>query len=148
MKLNKKGWGLVTELVVILIAIILLVYSVYGLNQLGLIRNMNDALGPGIKPDLVISGKTISYESVEGTLISASQEYVVDKYNNDFVGDQLVIRVSHLIKNGYISTIRDVKNKECSGYVIATKNTTSISYTPYLKCKNYETAGYSEEYDW
>lgn len=147
MKLNKRGWGLVAEIIIILIAVILLVYAIYGLNQLGLIRNMDEAL-PGIKPDLIISGETTNYYEVENSIIEASKQYVSDRYSNDFVGDKLVIRVNHLIKNSYLSTIRDENNKECSGYVMVIKNETDVSYTPYLKCNSYQSDGYEEEYDW
>lgn len=147
MRINKKGWSLVAELIAILVAVILLVYAVYGLNQLGLIRNMNEAI-PLIKPDLIISGKTISYENVEDTLIDASKKYVEDRYNNDLVQNETILRVSHLIKNGYLSTIRDTKSKECSGYVMVVKNEEDVSYYPYLKCSNYTSEGYKDEYDW
>lgn len=147
MKFNKRGWGLVGELVVVLLVVAMLVYVIYGLNNLGLIRDMDKALGTDVFPDLVISGKTVSYSSVEDNLISASQKYVSDNYGNN-IDTAITIRVSHLIKNGYISTIRDKDNKECSGYVIVSKLDEDIIYTPYLKCDEYETKGYNEKYDW
>ena len=45
MFMNKKGWSLVGELLAFLVAVILLVYVIYMLNKLGLIRNINEALG-------------------------------------------------------------------------------------------------------
>ncbi len=147
MKLNKRGWGLVIELIIVLLAVIMLVYAIYGLNRMGLIRNLNEALGPGIKPDLVISGKTIKYETVEQSLIEAGEEYIKNNYNNSIDSD-IYIRVNHLVKNDYISTIRDSNNKECSGYVVASKMSDAIKYTPYLKCSKYESGGYNKEYDW
>lgn len=147
MKVNKRGWSLVVELVAILIAVILLVYVVYGLNKLGLVRNMNEAL-PGIKPDLIISGKTTSYQNVESDLIDASKKYVEVKYNGEFTGNEIVIRVSHLVKNGYMSTIRDTNGKECSGYIMVIKSDGTIGYNPYLKCSKYASDGYESEYDW
>lgn len=141
MKLNKNGWSIVTELVVLLIAIVLLVFVIFGLNKLGLIRNMNEALGVDVLPELVISGKKISYESVETELINASKDYVYDKYGENLLEDEIRIETSQLIKNSYISTIRDSNNKECTGYVIV-KNAEVKSYRAYLKCSKYTTPGY------
>lgn len=147
MKLNKNGWGLVVEVVIILVVIILLVYAIFGLNKLGLIRNVNEALGSDVLPDLVISGKTLTYSVVENNLIEASKDYVDDNYNGDIYSDT-TIKISRLIKEGYISTIRDSDNNECSGYVMVTKASGVTEYSPYLKCSEYETQGYNEEYDW
>jgi hypothetical protein len=145
--MNKKGWTLVGELIAFLIAVILLVYSIYGLNRMGLVRDINKAV-PLLKPELIISGKNVNYDVVESDLIEATKKYVLEQYNNDFSEGTLIVRISHLIKNNYISTIRDNKNKTCSGYVKVIRGEYDLTYTPYLKCSEYVSAGYEAEYDW
>ena len=145
--MNKNGWTLVGELVALLIAVILLVYVIFGLNRMGLVRDMEEAI-PGVKPDLVIRGKQVNYDTVENDLIDASKRYVADKYSNSFDGEALIIRVSQLTKNGYMSTIRDNKNKVCSGYVRVFNDGVNYIYSPYLKCSQYVSEGYEAEYDW
>ena len=146
--MNKKGWTLVGELVVFLIAVILLIYAVYGIHTLGLLREDAGEI-PGVKPQLILGGKTVNYEYVEGVLVDATKRYVLDKYNNNFSGDTIVVRVNHLVKEGYMSTIRDSSRKTCSGYVEVFKTGESgLSYSPYLKCSKYTSFGYKEEYDW
>ncbi len=148
MKLNKNGWGLVTELIFILLAVILLVYAIYGLNRFGLVRDMDDALGPLNRPDLIVSGKKSDYSTVESELIESTKEYVEDKYGNVIEEEYVIVRISHLVKNGYIGTIRDTENNKCTGYVKVTNNFDVINYNPYLKCSKYETTGYESEHDW
>lgn len=130
-----------------LIAVIGLIYAVYGLGVLGLLKDSNKTI-PGVKPQLIISGKTVNYESVEANLIDATRSYVLDKYNNDFNGEVIIVRINTLIGSGYISTIRDNRNRKCSGYVKVYKNKYNLSYSPYLKCSNYTSVGYESDYDW
>lgn len=144
--MNKKGWTLVGELVVFLVVIIFLIYSIYGLYRFGLVRNMHDAV-PIVKPQLIISGETVNYEIVENKLIDASKRYVYDKYSNNINGDVLILRVNHLIDEGYLSTIRDTNSKVCSGYV-KVYNNGNLTYSPYLKCSKYTSFGYESEYDY
>lgn len=147
MKLNKNGWGLAVEIIIILGVIAMLVYAIYGLNQLGLVKNMNQALGTDVLPDLIISGETVTYSIAEADLIAATKAYVKDIYNGDISSDT-TIKLSRLTKDGYMSPMRDKNNKSCSGYVMVTNVSQDIIYTPYLKCEDYKTPGYNEEYDW
>lgn len=147
MKLNKNGWGLAVEIVIILGVIAMLVYAIYGFNQLGLIKNMNQALGTDVLPDLIISGEKVTYSIAEQDLINATKAYVKDIYNDEISSDT-TIKLSRLTKDGYISPIRDKNNKACSGYVMVTNASENITYAAYLKCDDYKTTGYNEEYDW
>lgn len=144
--MNKKGWTLVGELVVFLIVVIGLIYAVYGLGVLGLMKNENK-LVPGIKPQLIISGRTVNYETVESNLIDATKRYVFDKHNNDFNSDVIIVRINTLIEHGYINTIRDSRNKKCSGYVKVYKSGYDLNYYPYLNCSTYTSLGYEKDYD-
>ena len=145
--MNKKGWTLVGELFVFLIVVIGLIYAVYGFGVLGLMKEDNK-ITPGIKPELIISGKTVSYDAVESNLIDASKKYVFDKYNNNFSGEVIIVRINTLVESGYTSTIRDNRNKKCSGYVKIYKDNYSLSYSPYLRCSTYTSIGYEKDYDW
>ena len=144
--MNKKGWTLVGELVIFLIVVIGLIYAVYGLGVLGLMKNENKIV-PGVAPQLIISGRTVNYEVVESHLVDATKKYVFDKYNNDFNGNTIIVRINTLIESGYESTIRDSKNKKCSGYVKVYKTDYGLNYYPYLNCSTYTTLGYEKDYD-
>ena len=145
--MNKRGWTLVGELFAFLVVVILLIYAIYALNKLGLVRDMDEAI-PGSKPTLTISGKHVNYDTVENNLVEASKKYVKDKFNDRFDDEVVIVRVSQLVKSGYISTIRDNKNKTCSGYVRVYSNGITNTYSPYLRCSQYISTGYEEEYDW
>lgn len=147
MKLNKNGWGLAVEIIIILGVIVALVWAVYGFNKFGLVRNMNEALGTDILPDLIISGEKVTYSIAEKNLIDASKAYIKDVYG-DTTNIDTTIKLSRLIKDGYISTIRDKDNNACSGYVMVSNVSENVNYDAYLKCDDYKTTGYNEEYDW
>ena len=69
-------------------------------------------------------------------------------YNNNFNGETIIVRVNTLVQSGYISTIRDNRNKKCSGYIKVNKNNYDLDYKPYLKCSTYTSLGYEIDYDW
>lgn len=127
---DKKGWGLVSELLVILIVIVLLMYSAVGLNKLGLLRH-DTKTNYYDKPELVVSGKIVSYDQVEEKIIMAFSNYR-EKVNAE------TVTLGELIENGYLETIRNKNNEECIGYANYNEN----KYNVYLKCGKYITPGY------
>ena len=89
-----------------------------------------------------------AYSDIEDKMINAAKEYVNKYYENKLSEASLFLKVSTLKKYKYLDTIKDANNNECSGYVQVSKNDDeSLSYTPYLKCKNYTTSGYEERKD-
>ena len=136
--MNKNGWGLRAELLIILLFLICLVISVIGLNRVGLIgENSNSLMNPG---------DTFNYDSVEQKMITATKKY----YQENYTGTEeniIIVRTSTLQSRGYLGKLYDGKNKECSGYVKIINSKGTPIYVAYLNCPNYYTTGYEKEND-
>ena len=70
-------------------------------------------------------------------------EYYKDKYNSTS-SDTLVVSVNTLKNNGYLTSIKDEKNKDCIGYAKILNNGTCVSY---IKCSKYKTSRYDSDYE-
>lgn len=145
--LNKKGWGILEAIVFLIVFVICLLFSFWGLRKLGLLGEDNQ-----FKPSNEIKNekeeeKEFSYTDLENSIVISTKAYINDFYNNELGLDTLNIKVSQLIDNGYIKEVKDENNKNCSGYVSVYKENNENIYKAYLKCKKYETNGYEERKD-
>lgn len=145
--LNKKGWGILEAIVFLIIFIVCLLFSFWGLKKLGLLGDDNQ-----FKPSNEIKNekeeeKEFNYTDLENSIVISTKAYINDFYNNDLGLDTLNIKVSQLIDNGYIKEVKDENNKNCSGYVSVFKENNENIYKGYIKCKKYETNGYEERKD-
>ena len=138
--MKRNGWGLRVELAFILMFLVCLVFATIMLNRLGL-------LGSDGYIDNIGSG-SFSYETLENKLEESAKDYVREFYNGDTSKDMVVIRYNTLYYNGYLSKLLDKNGNSCSGYVEVYKNSNSLIYFPYVKCKKYETNGYDDSKDW
>lgn len=139
--MNKNGWGLRVELLIILMFLICLVIAVIGLNRLGLLGyNENAIIDNGTNNE--------SYSDLENKLVSATKEYFSGYLNRELEEDVLYVRSSSLYYTGYLKKLYDEKGNECSGYVQILKVGEGVIYRPYLKCKGYKTDGYDGAQDW
>ena len=77
--MNKNGWGLRVELVIILLFLICLAMACIGLNKFGLLGDNND---PIIKEPTTENIK-LYYEGLEDKLRVATREYYNAKYNDN-----------------------------------------------------------------
>ena len=86
--------------------------------------------------------KTVSYESLENSMVSAAKKYYGEnKKNLPKEGVTIKVSIDTLIEEGYLDKIVDPKDSsnECSGYVEVTNEEGEYSYLPFLTCKgNYE----------
>ncbi len=150
MKLNKNGWGYLEFFVFLIIFVICLLISAFGLKQFGLIDDdwrfvKFEDIGKDKEEE---ENKTVSYPKLREDMVSATMKYISKYYNNELGLDTLNIRVSQLKREGYISEFKDAKGNDCSGYVAVFKDDSGkIQYNPYLKCKDYQTTGYEERKD-
>ena len=139
--MKKNGWGLRAELGFILLFIFCLLIATVGLHKLGLIGGDNDAL---INLGEYTTGTgNFDYQALEDKVTIAAKKYYKDKYPYGS-SDTVIVSISTLKNNGYISGIYDSRNKECKGYAKILKTNNCISY---IKCSVYKTSGYSEEYE-
>ncbi len=150
---NKNGWGIVEAIIFIIIFIICLLFSFWGLRRLGLVDE-NLQFYPLDKKNEAKEEKKeekeekkFSYQDLETKMTQATKKYISDFYDNELGLDTLNIRVSQLIDNGYLKELKDDKKKNCSGYVSVYVLNDETIYEPYLKCKKYETKGYQERKD-
>lgn len=145
MKLNKKGWGLGVFLVFIALFIICLLSVAIALRAHGLLdENWN-----WIKPGQTTNKKDdkTDYSKLEDELVIGTKKYIEEYYNNNLGLDTLNIKVKSLVDKGFIDEPKD-KDGSCSGYVSVYLNSSDeITFKPYLKCKKYETKGYTERHD-
>lgn len=136
--MNKNGWGLRVELVIILLFLICLAMACIGLNKFGLLGDNND---PIIKEPTTENIK-LYYEGLEDKLRVATREYYNAKYN-DNNEDIVIINLTTLYDSGYISKLYDKNNKECNGYSKVINSGDSSTIISYIRCEsNYVTAGY------
>lgn len=136
--MNKNGWGLRVELVIILLFLICLAMACIGLNKFGLLGDNND---PIIKEPTTENIK-LYYEGLEDKLRVATREYYNAKYN-DNNEDIVIINLTTLYNSGYISKLYDKNNKECNGYSKVINSGDSSTIISYIRCEsNYVTAGY------
>lgn len=119
-KLNNHGWGLKEMLIISAILILFLLFVAYSI--VALYHNLDN--------------KAPVYSGLENTLIKAAIKYnaVYDSVN--------FITLQDLKEAEYIEIFTDSNDEECDGYVLMEDG----DYIPYIKCKNYKTRGFSEEY--
>jgi len=137
--MNKQGWGLRVELVIIILFLICLLISTIGLNKIGLLGENDNSL---------LEKEPYNYNKLEQELENAAKRYVKEFYNNNLEENKVIIKYTTLYNNGYVKKLKDKNYKECSGYVEAVKNSSLILYFPYIKCKEYTTNGYERRNDW
>ena len=170
MKLSKRGWGLVAFLIFIAIFIICLITSAIGFRKLGLLdENYHFVEFSQIKENRENMKKEKeekkkqkeeakkneekkakeTYSKLEEEMVKAAKSYVSKYYNNKLTGEaSLFLKVSVLQNYKYLGEVKDSDGNACSGYVAVSKNDDeTLSYTPYLKCKNYTAKGYEERKD-
>lgn len=135
--MNKYGWGLRAELAFILLFVVCLIISTIGLYQFGLLgENPNAPMNNNMQTDF-------DYSALENELSSAARKYFKDNYPYG-VDDTLIVKTSTLYSKGYLSELRDSRDKKCIGYVKILSNSNIVSY---ISCSRYKTSGYSEDYE-
>ncbi len=92
----------------------------------------------------VIDSNSNKYKPILEKMANTAKIYVSTNYTGST--DQIVIKTSKLISDGYMEELVDpTDNKKCIGYIIYDGES---SYTPYLKCsKNYKSENYSETFE-
>ena len=131
MKLDKKGWDLGRETFYIIIFAVCLIIAI-----IGIIR-MNLLLDDG--PDINIGTDSFDYSILENKLVTHSKDYI---NNKEKINSTEIITDDVLLENEYMSEFVDGTGEKCDGYVIF--DSTTDTYTPYISCFNYATAGYDK----
>ena len=140
--MNKKGWWLRVELVIILLFVICLVIVSIGLNRLGLLGENPNA------PIQDVDRETFDYTVLEKNMVEATKKYFSEYYEYEMNDTEMIVRLSTLKYNGYISDLLDENGKSCSGYTKIISSNSGIVYVGYIKCPKYTSQGYESKNDW
>ena len=142
MKIDNKGWGLTTMLLMVaVIFIALLTATFFSIRLNAMLGKQNN-------------------ESEEKLQTAVNETYYIGKMNemniavNNYVNDngvilskdKLRINLTTLVNSNYINEIYDsLSNNVCSGYSYVYLNNDNIKQiNSYLKCDNYTSIGYGE----
>ena len=150
MKLNKNGWGYAEFFAFLLVFIVCLVLTAWGLRKFGLLdenwhfvdlNNITDNNNNNNQPK-------VTYASLREDMVSATMKYISKYYDNKLGLDTLHIRVSQLKNEGLLGEFKDAEGNKCSGYVsVYLDDLNRIQYDAYLKCDDYVTSGYEARRD-
>ena len=142
MKIDNKGWGLNTMLIMVVVILVFLLIATY------FTIRMNSMLGIDNNKDEQKVQETINrayYIDKINDMTDAAEKYIND---NDIklTNDPLKISMATLVGNKYMNFIKDsVTNNNCIGYAIAYYNPSNIKVVKsYIKCENYESKGYGD----
>lgn len=147
-KLNKNGWGISSEIIMIFFFMGCLLYSIYYINKLGLLQNPDHDVIKEINKEDGINTSDTTYSDLEMDLKSSARLYVNNEYGK--VGsDTLIVTSKKLIEEGYLDEMSDPdkKNNSCSGYVEVELVNDKNEYYSYISCSKYYTEGYIKRKD-
>ncbi|MDE5587004.1 MAG: hypothetical protein K2I72_01375, partial [Bacilli bacterium] len=78
---------------------------------------------------------------------SATSTYLLERYQNQIDGVEVIVPVSSLIETAYLTTF-SVAGNSCSGYSVVQLENSSLKITPYIQCGSvYTTEGYNSSFD-
>lgn len=142
MKIDNKGWGLNTLLIMICIIVVFLLIATYFAIRLNsFMGNQNNKSEEKVQKVINQS----YYINKSNDMTDAAQKYI---YDNDIklTNNVLKISMSTLVAHNYMNAIKDsVTGNTCLGYSIAYYNENNIKIIKsYIKCDNYESKGYGE----
>ena len=146
--LNNNGWGLRVAIAFTFIFVLCLVFASILINRAGFF-DTKPVLDNGINQKNIPEDSSSDeyYENLETTVYEAIQNYSND--NPDLLSDKnsVIVNISKLKSDGYLTTLEDATGRECDGYAeVFLSNTTN--YSVYISCPNYKTTGYDERKDY
>ena len=132
MKLNNRGWGLRSMLILSAILIFFFSLAIY------FIYLLYSSLSMDLKSESDYVD-ILQYEAIEDRLKLAGENYL-EEINQEFT-EEVVIYIDDLVDADYIDYITDPNTDNlCEGYVSVKDE---VVY-PYINCDKYTTEGYEE----
>ncbi len=146
--INKKGWSLKEELILMGIIIIFLIIAIFFI-----VRMYSKGLDEPVTINPNISSSSSkkeestepTYQDLENSIKIAAITYYEYNFEEGKTQDQ-VIKLDQLVEKKLLAIPKDLKdNTDCTGYAIVriTEDYEVVS-VPYLKCSNYKTQGYQD----
>lgn len=142
MKIDNKGWGLNTMLLMIaVILIFLLVATFFAIRFNALMGNENNEDENRLQQ---VVNQTY-YINKTNEMTSAAEKYINDN-NIELTHEKTRIGMTMLVSYDYMNYITDyVSNNKCLGYSVAYLDSSNIKIIKsYIKCDNYESKGYGD----
>ena len=145
MKLDNKGWGMNTLIILICVIVVALLISTFFAIRLNkMIGNQNNKSEQ--KVEQAISKAVKDYYIIRQNRMTEAAEEYIKKEQITITKNKTKIYLSTLVSKGYTNEITDYESgRKCDGYSIAYKNPNDITIIDsYLNCDNYKTKGYGE----
>ncbi|HOP65640.1 MAG TPA: hypothetical protein PLX66_01250 [Bacilli bacterium] len=153
MKLNNHGWGFKAMLFYLVILIIFLFMAAFLIIRMYRKMDQNNfnisEYFPAGDKTTETKKETLLYSDLEVNIKNATVVYIKNYYDQELSSEKVAITLDMLKDKGVILELNDIKDKTaCDGYVLVAMNKDlSVSYDPYIKCANYTTNGYIEDYN-
>ena len=142
MKIDNKGWGLNTLILMICVIVVFLFIATYfAIRYNSMMGKQNNKSEEQVQK---VIDQTY-YINKENNMTSAAEKYIFD--NDIKLSDfKLKISLATLISNNYMDNVVDPQTqRNCSGYTLAYINESNIKIIKsFIKCQNYESKGYGE----
>lgn len=154
-KLDNRGWGFSTFVAFIGVFVLAIILIVIGASKMGIgSKNSLPIDVPVTIPSPTPSSPPASSEdnyqeqlSEYSDQIKEVAAMVVEDYENNWDGQQLVYTVSDFIQANYLNKL-EIDGNICSGYVIVSRVDSKLNYQVYLHCGSlYTTDGYQVDFD-
>ncbi|MBR1416700.1 MAG: hypothetical protein IJ572_02660 [Bacilli bacterium] len=143
MKIDNKGWGLNTMLIMVgIILIALLAVTFFSIRLNNLLGNENNE-----SENKIQNAINDSYYTNKVSEISSAMGRYINDMDISLSSTPISIDINTLISHDYLTPITDyISNNRCSGYSVAYLNNGNIRIiNSYIKCDNYTSKGYGEK---
>ena len=142
MKIDNKGWGLNTLILMIFVIVVFLFIATYfAIRYNSMMGNKNNESEQQVEKIVNQS----YYINKVNDMNDAAEQYIYD--NEIKLSENAIhINMSTLVAHNYMSYIKDsITQNICLGYTVAYYNENNIKIIKsYIKCDNYESKGYGE----
>ncbi len=142
MKIDNKGWGLNTMLIMVCVIIVFLFIATYFAIRLNsMLGNENNESEKNVQRIVDQS----YYISKANNMTEAAEKYIIDN-EIKLSSNPLRINMAILVNNGYMNPIKDsITNNNCRAYSECYIDSNDIKIIKsYIKCDNYESKGYGD----
>ena len=142
MKIDNKGWGLNTMLIMVCVIIVFLLIATYFAIRLNSMLGVENNTSENNVQKLV---DQTYYINKTNAMTQAAEKYIYDKEIN-LTNNKIKISMATLVNFNYMDFIKDsITHNNCYGYSIAYYDESNIKIIKsYIKCDNYESKGFGE----
>ena len=142
MKIDNKGWGLNTLLIMICVIIVFLLLATFFAIRLNTMMGNSNNKSEEKVQKLVNQSY---YINKVNEMTEATEKFINDK-DIKLSSTKFKIGMESLVTYDYMDYITDsITNNKCYGYSVAYYDSNNIKIVrSYIKCDNYESKGYGE----